>query len=367
MKSWKISSCLTLALLLLGFFVSGCGGGNGAIATTVSVTATNGITTLILGQSTTLTATVIGPTNLDVDWTGGNAGCTYTTVPAATTAVPNPKPTAAVACPTDGTLGTLSNEQTTGTATFLAPSVLPDPTKYPGLTVIVTACAVADTSKCGPISLFIDSGIFVSLNPATAAVPTNEQQTFFAILTNDLKHSGVTWLVTQSIPSSTTGTTPNIYAALPSCTVSGNATGCGSIADGVYTAPSAVPTVTVPANTTANPTDSTTPQFLTVVATSVEDPTRYALATITITQGGPITFNGITPTIAPQGAAYWDIYLNAPNISSASFITLTDQNNGKKILNSATGQIKILFPIPTGTVTNPPSTGARVRLFADDL
>ncbi len=357
MKLWKISTFMAVAVLVPCLLVSGCGSSSSATVTSVSLVSSVG-NTLILGQSTTLTATVVGPTNLDVTW----VGCTYTTIPA--TPVGNTTPTAAKPCPSDNSFGTLSNEQTTGTATFLAPSVLPDPTTYPSLVIIITVQSVADSSKhgTGTIDLNIDSGITVSLNPSTAAVPTNEKQPFFAILTNDLKSKGVTWSLTQSSPSSTTSTTPNAYAALPTCTVSGNASGCGSIdANGVYTAPTAVPTATTPASA------STTPQDVTIVATSVEDPTRYALGTITITQGGPITFNGVTPTIAPQGAAYWDIYLNAPNISSASLITLTDANNGQTTLSSASGQVKVLFPIPTGTVTNPPSTGARIRLFANNL
>jgi hypothetical protein len=366
MKLWKISSCLTLAVLAPSLFFSGCGSGsNGATVTSVSVMSSVG-ETLILGQSTTLTATVVGPSNLDVTWEPGQpAGtpCTYTTT--TTNSSGTSTTSAAVACPTDGSLGTLSNIQTTGTATFLAPSVLPDPTKYPGLTIIITVQSVADSSKhgTGTLDLFIDSGITVSINPTTAAVPTNEKQPFFAILTNDLKAQGVTWSLTQSAPSSTTNTTPNPYANLPTCTVSGNASGCGSIdpKSGVYSAPSVVPTNTTPSST------STTPQEVTVVATSVEDPTRYALGTITITQGGPITFNGISPTIAPQGAAYWDIYLNAPNISSASQITLTDGNGGVTPINSVNGQVKVLFPIPTATLVNPPSTGARIRLFANNL
>jgi len=370
MKLWKLSSGLTLALLVPCLFFTGCGSKSGATTVTVSVTSSIG-STLILGQSTTLTATVVGPTNTDANWepnVPAGVPCTYTTTTKSSSGTVTTNK--AVNCPTDGSFGTLTNQQTTSpaTATYTAPQNLPDQTKYPGLTIIITAQSVADTSKTGTISLFIDSGISVSLTPSTAAVPTNEKQPFFAILTNDLKAQGVTWLVTQSIPSSTTPTTPNIYAGLPTCTVSGNATGCGSIdANGVYTAPTAVPTVTVPANTTAAPTDSTTPQVLTVVATSVEDPTRYALATVTITQGGPITFNGISPTIAPQGAAYWDIYLNAPNISSASLITVTDSHNGSQTFSSASGRTKVLFPIPSGTVTNPPSTGARLRLFSSDL
>jgi len=356
MKLWKISSYLTMAVLGLCSFSTGCSS-SGAIAITVGVTSSVG-TTLILGQSTTLTATVTGPTNTDV--TGWK--CEYTTTTTNSSGVS--KTSTAATCPSDGSLGTLSNEQTTGTATFLAPSVLPSPTTYPGLAILIIVCSVANTNKCDapPFTLYIDSGITITLEPSTAAVPTSEKQPFFAILTNDLQSKGVTWSLTQSTPTSTTSTTPNPYAALTTCTVTGNATGCGSIdANGVYSAPAAVPTDTVPTST------STTPADVTVVATSVEDPTRYALGTITITQGGPITFNGITPTIAPQGAIYWDIYLNAPNISSASIITLTDANNGQTTLSAESGQVKVLFPIPTSTVTNPPSTGARIRLFANNL
>jgi len=358
MKLRKISSYLILAILAPCLLLSGCGSKNtGAIAITVNISSSVG-SVLILGQSTTLTATVTGATNTNVNW----VGCTYTTTPPATTATPNPKASTPIACPTDGSLGTLSNEQTTGTATFTAPSVLPDTTKFPSLAVIITANAVANTAKTNTISLAIDSGITVTLTPVTAAVPTNEKEPFFAVLTNDLKAQGVTWSLTQTTPSSTTPTTPNIFAGLPTCTVSGNATGCGSIdSNGIYSAPTAVPTASVPASA------STTPTIVTVVATSVEDPTRFATGTITITVGGPITFNGISPTIAPQGAAYWDIYLNAPNISSASIITLTDAGNNQTVLNSAAGQLKVLFPIPTGTVTNPPSIGARVRLFSNNL
>jgi hypothetical protein len=358
MKLWKISSYLALVVIAPLLLFNGCGGSSGATVTHVTISSSVG-NTLILGQSTTLTALVTGPTNTDVKW----VGCTYTTIP--TTPVGNTTPTTAKACPSDNSFGTLSNEQTTGSATFLAPSILPDPTTYPSLTIIITAQAVADASKngTGTIPLNIDSGITVSLTPTTAAVPTLEQQPFFAILTNDLQNKGVTWSLTQTTPSSTTPTSPNIYAGLPSCTVSGNATGCGSIdANGIYTAPAVVPS-----NPTVPTTVTTTPENVTIVATSVEDPTRYALGTITITTGGPITFNGITPTIAPQGAIYWDIYLNAPNLSSASIITLTDANNGITTLTSGSNQIKVLFPIPTGTVANPPSTGARLRLFAYNL
>jgi len=378
MKLGKIVTFLTLAVSASCLCLNGCGGGTGVIAITVGVSSSLGTNVLILGQSTTLTATVTGATNTSATWDK----CMYTTTPVPTTAKPNPVATTAAPCipdpshtpsdPNYSIFGSLTNEQTTTTptATFTAPATLPDQTIYPNLVIIITAVSVQETSKSGFIDLSIDSGIEVSLTPTTAAVPINEEQPFIASLTNDLKAAGVTWLVTQSTPvTPSSGIIPaNPYMSLATCSVAGNATGCGSIdANGVYTAPTVVPTVTVPANTTANPTDTTTPSTLTVVATSKTDTTRFALATITVVPGGPISFNGISPTIAPQGAFYWDIYLNAPNISSASQITITGPNNNSFPINSATGQVKVLFPIPTTAVVNPGSTGARIRLFANDL
>jgi hypothetical protein len=378
-------ACVRLALVASAtvLLCCGCGNSNGFIATTVSVVSSVG-NTLILGQSTTITATVTGPTDVNVKWIGpsNTTACQYTTTTVSTSGTSTTS--SRLPCPSDGSLGTLSNEQITGTATFTAPGVLPDPTKFPGLVIDIYACTEATPVKCAlPLALTIDSGITVSLTPGTAAVPTSEKQPFFAVLTNDLKNQGVTWLLTQQTPTGTsTSTNTNAYAKLVTCTVSGNASGCGSIdTNGVYTAPSAVPTTTVPANTTAAPTDCTTPQNLTIVATSVTDPTRFAIGTVTVTQGGPITFNGVSPTIAPQGAAYWDIFLNAPNMSSSTLITLTDANNGTTQLNSGTGQVKVLFPIPVSTTTTtttsngcsittattPGSTGTRIRLLANNL
>ena len=143
MKLWKISSYLALAIIAPCLLLNGCGGSSGATVTSVFISSSVG-NTLILGQSTTLTATVTGPTNTDVTW----VGCTYTT---ATTPSGGGTPVVATAkpCPSDNSFGTLSNEQTTGTATFLAPSILPDPTKFPTLTIIITAQSVADSSKHG--------------------------------------------------------------------------------------------------------------------------------------------------------------------------------------------------------------------------
>ena len=327
------------------FWLSGCGGSGAGNTVTVSVSSSLGASVLI-GQSTTLNAVVNGATNTNVNW----EPCQFTTTTVSGTTPTTTKP---ANCPTDGSLGTLSNQQATGTATYTAPGKIPDQKTFPGLQIIITAQSQQNTKKTGSVALILDSGIGVPLTPSTATVSTNEQQDFSAPLTNDLQKQGVVWLVTQSTPTATISA-PDLASCSP---------GCGTIQSqglytGVYKAPTTVPTST---------TTTTTPANVTVVATSKADNTRFATGTITIIQGGPITFNGISPTIAPQGAALWDIYLDAPNMSSASKIILTDQNNGTQKFDSSTGQIKVLFPIPTSTKANPAPIGARLRLFQSDL
>jgi len=362
--------------------LSGCSGkGNAANVITVTITSSSG-NNLILGQSTTLTATVNGASNPDVNWT---PVCQYTT----TTTDSNGKTTTSkpLNCPQDTSVtppddnhtifGVFSNQQTTGTEAFTATTKLPDPKTYPGLVIIATAQSVQNRSKTGTYNLTLNSGIGITFTPTTASVPVNEPQTFTAFLTNDIgQTTGVTWALTQQVPNSTAGSNPNPYTPLATCSPT-----CGSLNvpdpnnpnTVIYTAPPAVPTAITPAQT--NNTNS--PANVTIFAASKADPTRYVPGTITVTPGGPITFNGISPTIAPQGATLWDIYLDAPNISSATTITLTYPGNVQRIKKSDSGQIKVLFPVPassgssssssstTCSTTTPCSTGARLRLNAN--
>ena len=353
MKLRTILSCMA-AVIAAACLAAGCGG-SGTSANTVVVTVTSSLgpsPLIILGQSTTLTATVTGgtTTNTAVNW----QPCQYTTTPVGSTT-----PSVAVACPTDGSFGTLSNLETTGTATYTAPSKIPNQTTYPGLQIVITAQSQQDTSKTGNIKITLNSGIGLSLTPSTATVATGEPQPFTVVLANDLQNLGVTWLLTQSTATSTT-TEPNLATCSPTC---GSITSTGANT-ATYTAPATVPTASTPSGA------STTPADVTIVATSKADNNRFVAGTITIIQGGPITFNGISPTVAPQGGVLWDIYLDAPNITSASKITITSQNGGgSKTFTSSdpTNQIKVLFPIPNATTSTPPSSGARLRLLEADL
>jgi DNA-binding beta-propeller fold protein YncE len=343
-KLWRLlhQPCLWLAAACLGL-LSGCGGSSGTNVVTVSVTP-SGSPNVIVSTSLTLNALVSGATNLNVTWT-----CMFTTTPTTGT---NPKPSTPVACDKatpSGAVGNISNLQDTSVV-YNAPQALPEPTMFPNLQIMIIATSVQDTKKTGMQTLTLNSGISVVLRPVTATVPTMEQEQFQVQLTNDLQSKGVTWLVTQTSPSSTTPATP--IPMLPTCSPD-----CGMIdKNGLYTAPATVPTSTKVTSTPAN---------VNVVVTANGDTSRFAAGTITIIKGGPIAFNGISPTIAPQGAAFWDIYLDAPFISSVSTVSLAIPGGQPVPLD--TTQIKVLFPIPTTATPNPSSTGARVRLFAQNL
>lgn len=364
----KIASVLSVGIAAICFlFSNGCGS-NAANVITVSVSPS--ADTLILGQSVNLTATVSGATNVNVNWTpqfvSGKPPCQYTTTPS------GGKTSALTSCPTDGSFGTLTNLEAAGTATYTAPNVLPDPTKFPSLQIVITAQSQQNTGKTGATTITLITGITLTLTPPSASVPTSELQQFSVRLTNDLQNKGVTWSVTQNVPNTNSSGTFLNYPQLPTCSPT-----CGTIAAdpnnpnvAVYTAPSTIPTAITPAQKN----NVNLPQDVTVVATSAADNTEFIIGTVTIVTGGPITFNGITPTIAPQGATLWDIYLNAPNISSASKILLTYPNSPQPVTKDSTsGQVKILFPLPTSTTSTtsttplPGSTGARLRLNETDL
>jgi hypothetical protein len=328
---------LSLSTILI-LAIAGCGGSSNTNVVTVTVSPASA--TVIVSQSITLTSVVSGATNLNVTWT-----CTYTT----TTVDSTGKSTTASALPCTSDTGNIPTNSTNTTVTYTAPNKVPDPTKFPLLSIIITATSVENTKKTGTATLTLDSGITVTMTPPTATVPTGEQQNFTVNLTNDLQGQGATFLITQGTPT-TTIPYPSLTSCSPTC---GTITPTGTAnTAATYTAPSAVPTTAT----------------LTIVATSKADTTRFTIGTITIIQGGPITFNGISPTIAPQGATQYNIFLDAPFISSSSSITLTGTMPGNVInINSGTGQMKILFPIPTTSVTNPPSTGARIVLTAANL
>src|SRR4029077_6516278 len=208
--------------------IAGCGGSSNT--NVVSVTVSPSSASVIVSQSITLTSIVSSATNLNVTW-----ACTFTT----TTVDSTGKPTTAAALPCTSDTGNIPTNSANTTVTFTAPNKVPDPTKFPNLRVTITATSVQATKKTRPSVLVLDSGISVTLTPATATVPTGEQQNFTVNLTNDLQSQGVHFLIPQGSPP-----TPIPFPPLTSCSPS-----CGTITSpgttntaATYTAPSTVPT-----------------------------------------------------------------------------------------------------------------------------
>src|SRR5467141_1801582 len=334
MKWRNISKSILLVAAAACLWGSAC---SKSKANQVLVTVSPAGGTLVVTQSVTLTAVVTGATDVSATF-----DCSFTTTPNATTADPNPKASAPAACTTAngavGVLGDIQNTSTTAnsTATYTAPAVFPDPVKFINLQVIITATAKADTKKTGKSTLTIDSGIRLQVVPTTATLATGETKQFLAENFNGvvISNSDLKWDVTTDVTATTKSVT-----CTPTCgTVDGTT--------GTYTAPATVPT-----QATA-----------TIFAVSKIDPVRGAQAAITIVKAGDITFSGISPCTAPQGALQQDIFLAATNATSQIGVKLTNLGDSSfKTIDPA--RIKVIFPAGSSTA----SIGARVRLTSEEL
>src|SRR5207248_2056895 len=104
------------------------------------------------------------------------------------------------------------------------------------------SAAITVTAAPAPIS--------VSISPSASTVQTGSSQSFTATLQNDTQNQGVTWTLSGAGCSGST---------------------CGSLSSGT----------TNPVTYTA-PTTAPNPASVTLTATSVADPTKSAVATITL-------------------------------------------------------------------------------------
>jgi DNA-binding beta-propeller fold protein YncE len=339
MKLRKFYSCVAALVALAGFGLEGCGGGS---ANVVTVAMSLPSAQLVVSQVLNLSATVSGSTNLNVTWT-----CTFTTTTTTVAADSTTSSTTSAAAPCTAQTGVLTNIQDT-TVTYTAPAKITTPaptatTIVSPPTVTVTATAQASSKATATCVITLDSGIGVTVNPATAAVPTNQKFQFVATLSNDPTPNDVTWQITQE-PLSTAQSLADLVTCGPTC---------GSISTtGVYTAPAAVPTVVTPSTITGN----TTPQVVTIIAISKIDSTRIGVGSVTIVPTGTIKFNAISPATAPQGGILQDIYLAATNVNSLTSIFF----DGTALPST---QVVVVSPPTVGSTP----TGARARLLSDQL
>jgi DNA-binding beta-propeller fold protein YncE len=315
----NFSNLALLALAAVFVWLAGCSGGGTANVVVVTVSPPSAI--LVVNQSTNFTAVVTGATDTSVTWT-----CTFTT---STMSAGTTTPVVSAAAPCTAAQGVLSNSQPT-TVTYTAPATVPNPPP----TITITATSNANKKKTGTATVALDSGIRVTITPLAATVATGSSFPFHATLTNDNTPNDVTWLVMQL--TSTNAISPTATSCSP---------GCGAIdATGLYTAPGTVPTTAA----------------VTVIATSKLDTTRFATATVTIVQAGPISFSNVFPSVAPQGGLFQDIFLTATNLTSSG-VAVTVSGITPPIDQQS--QVKVIFS-PTSSAS---SIGARVRLNAQQL
>jgi DNA-binding beta-propeller fold protein YncE len=319
-KLANISKIVGPGFAAVCLWLAGCS--SGTTANVVVVTVSPQSATLVVNQSTNFFANVTGATDTSVTWT-----CTFTTstTPAGST---TPVVSAAAAC--TSTQGVLSNSQPT-TVTYTAPATVPNPPP----TITITATSNANKKKTGTATVALDSGIRVTVTPSTATVSTGSPFPFHASTgPNDTLPNDVTWLVMQA-------TTTNVISP----TATSCSPGCGAIdAAGLYTASGTVPSTAT----------------VTVIATSKLDTTRFATATVTVVQAGPISFSNVSPSVVPQGGLFQDIYLSASNLTSSG-VTVTV--SGVKPPIDQLSQVKVIF----GPSSSTSSIGARVRLNAQQL
>jgi dienelactone hydrolase len=213
--------------------LSGCGDGTSTPPPVLSISFSGGSSkTIVQGQSVTITAIIQNdPSAQGVTWKFTGPGAL--------------------------------SKQTTMSVEYDAPASVAS-----NVTAMITATAVADPTKSAPFTVTITPPtlISVSLSATTATVAVSTSLMFTATVQNDSASSGVTWNLTQG------GT-----ACSP---------GCGSVAP-TRTPSDAPVTYTAPATVPTNPT-------LTLTATSVSDPSKSALATLTIVP--PSIVVSVSPT-----------------------------------------------------------------------
>jgi hypothetical protein len=381
MKSFKNVYLIFVMLATAAIFLSGCSS-SGTTANVVAVTVTPPAATVIAGQPQTFTATVTGTTNTTVT----NWPCTYSYVPPATTANPNPKAVTGT-CTSGGTITgvtgkigtwTISTANSSNVLTYTAPVLADFPNPVPLLTFKATADA--DKNKTGTATVGLDSGIRVSITPNSATVPvglTPAQTVVFVPSFLNANASGQQFKLVQPNTASTT-TADQTPAPQTPDTCDPN---CGTIdnATGVYSAPATLPTDTKPAGS-----KSTAPTTVYVVAWNSADPNHYAIALVTLVSSttNPVTFSGLYPPTVPAGGLLQDVFLNAKNVLNSTFINFVPPTAQAELTASSGNPIGTtqIFTIPvsgvyctasatgvTPVVTCDASLMTRVRLNAAQL
>ena len=268
-------SRLGMAILLAAAAI-GCGSNSTTPGVTISPA---GPLTIIVNETQQLSATVTGITTTTVYW--------QICLPAASTTV---QPTVCTPIP-----GVTISGQTLltgyGTITqnglYTAPSAVPAKNSF-----VVMASSTAQTTTYNIVTVSVDTGIRVQINPTFAVIGTGETFQFTATVTGTT-NSAVTWQA-----NGTTGgdsidgyICPNPQAPIQPCL------------SGEYEAP-------------ATPSSSS----VTIQAVSAADPSQSASATISVVPATGPVLTSVDPATVAEGSAQQDVYLTGSSFFSTSTI-----------------------------------------------
>jgi YVTN family beta-propeller protein len=276
MKVWRLGAVLFLA----GMAVA-CGGNSTAIAVIVTApgVAAGSTATIITNGTMQFSATVTGASATTVYWQICLPASAAQYQPTNCTAIPNVTPANAKALTGYGTI--------TQTGLYTAPPTPPSPNKFVIMAISTISPSINEMTPnvnayFGILNAAVDSGVRVQVFPTTATIGAGETLSFNASVSGTT-NTGVTWAVNGI--------------------VGGNLTDGTISTSGVYSAPSAATSVTI-------------------TATSGADPSQSGTAALTVSSAGDATLTSIDPTIAAEGSAQQDIYLNGSNFFSNDTVVL---------------------------------------------
>ncbi|MGH9682353.1 MAG: hypothetical protein ACRD4S_01915 [Candidatus Acidiferrales bacterium] len=297
------------------------------LTTSVSVTVTPASVTLGVSQRATFTATVASASNTAVNWTVNGLLDGSSTVGEICLTGSNPCVTPAVAV--------------TGSVDYLAPAAVPGANP-----VTLTATSVADPSKNGNALVQVtgtSGGVAVAVSPPYAFVTPSglspSERQFFARVTGS-GNAAVTWSVASAVPGQ-------------GC--DGDA--CGSVdTNGTYTAPPTAPS----------------PNAISVIATSLADPTKSSSATVAVTngpaievilpssvmagavEGFPLTVQGVN-FVAGNGSAASTMLIDGVvrDTICQSSTTCSTALNPSDVQSAATLTVQVQNPGSPGALSNP--------------
>lgn len=259
--------------------------------------------------------------------------------------------------------------------------------------VTIKAVSVADATASATAISNLSSGVTVRVTPSSAVVGTSEAFQFFAVVTGT-SNSMVTWAVNDVAGGNTTvGTiTTNGLFTAPAAPPTTNTVSIGAngavrssnvvtittssahgfvvgqsvlivgVSDTSFNGTFAI--ATVPSTSTftysqtgANATSgggtaASTSNAVTIKATSAADPTRSSTAVAQIQTSGDPTLTSISPTTAPQGAVFQDVFLTGTNFLSTSAVRV----NGTPLSPAAISQFSSTLArarIPANLLASP--------------